>query len=45
MTLKNYIPKKAHKAVHDIQKQMTANERDLLVETDTQSDTNEEERE
>jgi hypothetical protein len=28
MTLKNYIPKKAHKAVHEIQKQMTANERD-----------------
>ena len=28
MTLKNYIPKKAHKAVHEIQRQMTANERD-----------------
>ena len=39
MTLKNYIPKKAHKAVHEIQKQMTANE------PDTQSYTNEEERE
>jgi hypothetical protein len=28
MTLRQYIPKKAHKAVHEIQKQMTANERD-----------------
>jgi hypothetical protein len=28
MTLKNYIPKKAHNAVHEIQRQMTANERD-----------------
>ena len=28
MTLRNYIPKKAHKAVHEIQKQITANERD-----------------
>ena len=28
MRLKNYEPKKAHKSVHAIQKQMTANERD-----------------
>jgi len=28
MKLKNYEPKKAHKAVHTIQKQLTANERD-----------------
>ena len=42
MKLKNYEPKRAHRAVYGIQKKLDGK---LLVATDTQSDTDKDERE